>query len=276
MCDTAFVLVTDESYLYRAKKTIIDLRSKGQWHDTIVLICIGSFDLNPNFVDFYDLTIKRFPEIEEKHKLQQLLDHKPFSDTIDGREITKINQWEKLHVFDPFFCKWERIVFLDAGLRILDKVSETLLEVPWKGKLVAPNDGGNYISNNVDKLFNTQISNQNKNKINQLMLETNNHELLSSSYFLNCIWIYDTSILEIVDKKELICGMLEYPICKTNEMTLMNIYFHFKYHLWEEMPVRTSKGKILFEWCETNNPIASSWREYCCIKYPNTISFDDT
>ena len=108
------------------------------------------------------------------------------------------------------------------------------------------------------------------------MLETNNHELLSSSYFLNCIWIYDTSILEIVDKKELIRGMLEYPICKTNEMTLMNIYFHFKYHLWEEMPVRTSKGKILFEWCETNNPIASSWREYCCIKYPNTISFDDT
>ena len=101
-------------------------------------------------------------------------------------------------------------------------------------------------------------------------------EELQEPYFLNCMWVYDTAILDICSKTEMIQGMLDYPVCLTNEMTMMNLFIHFKYGLWERFPVRAHNGKILFDWCEANNPKPSSWRDYCFIKYPNTITFEDT
>ena len=47
--DTVFVLVTDQNYFNKAKRTIIDLRTKGNWNKEVVLITID-FDLNSNFV----------------------------------------------------------------------------------------------------------------------------------------------------------------------------------------------------------------------------------
>ena len=42
MTKTVFVLVSDSAYMHRAKKTIIDLRSAGQWHGDLVLINVGN------------------------------------------------------------------------------------------------------------------------------------------------------------------------------------------------------------------------------------------
>ena len=107
MINTVFVLVSDTAYLNRAKKTIVDLRSAGQWHGDLVLINVGNAVLNPTFLDFYKIEEKRFPEIQEKRVLAgNILKNNPFTDTIDGREISLLNQWEKLHVMDPFFKKW--------------------------------------------------------------------------------------------------------------------------------------------------------------------------
>lgn len=274
---TVFVLVSDERYLYQTKNTIIDLRSRGQWHGDLVLICIDIPNLNPNFADFYNITVKRFPQIDQKHMLLRQLHYASFTDTIDGREIQKINQWEKLHVMDPYFKQWDRVVFLDAGLRVLQNVHESILKLDYKHKFLAPDDGGNYIASpNPNKLFKTQVSQALPLRIHDLKKEFGDN-ILEQPYFLNCIWVYDTSILDRVSKEEMIDGMLRFPICKTNEMTMMNLYIHFKYKLWERFPVMSSiPNKILFEWNETNNPNPTTWRDYCFIKYPHTITFDDT
>lgn len=299
--NTVFVLVTDDGYLFRAKKTIQDLRSRGMWLGDIVVINIGSLPLQSNFKDFYRLKEKRFPPIEEKFQLLHKLNFSPFLDTIDGREISKINQWEKLHVMDSYFQKWERVVFLDSGLRVLDDVYSTVLQLDYKGKFLAPDDGGNYVTlPNPTKLFHTQVSEASPSRIDKLKKDFPVLEDLDQPYFLNCMWVYDTSILSICSKDEMISGILEYPICLTNEMTLMNLYLHYKYNLWERFPVYIERHdhlesnshdssdsseksnndgtvkKILFEWCEANNPQPSSWRDYCFIKYPCTLSFDDT
>ena len=79
---TVFVLVSDERYLYQTKNTIIDLRSRGQWHGDLVLICIDIPNLNPNFADFYNITVKRFPQIDQKHMLLRQLHYASFTDTI--------------------------------------------------------------------------------------------------------------------------------------------------------------------------------------------------
>jgi hypothetical protein len=70
--------------------------------------------------------------------------------------------------------------------------------------------------------------------------------------------------------------MNKYTFCKTNEMGLMNILFHFKYQLWDRLPIKASNEKYLFDWCESNQDHKTTWRDYCFIKYPITISFDDT
>jgi hypothetical protein len=59
-------------------------------------------------------------------------------------------------------------------------------------------------------------------------------------------------------------------------MALMNIYIHFKYGLWERFPVKATNGKILFDWCESNNPEPTTWRDYCFLKYPCSITLEDT
>jgi len=264
--DTVFTLVTDSNYFNKARRTIIDLRSKGNWKGDIVLITIN-FDLNTNFKDFYNVTEKKFTQIDKSILLFKI-GLSGFDDTTDKREVNKLNQWEKLHVFDDYFSKWSRVVFLDAGLRLLDDV-KYLLDIDYKNKILAPKDGKLY----QDQAFNCQLSYDFPELIESLKSEFG-EQILKSNYMLNCMWIYDTNILKLCDKNQLIEAMNKYTFCKTNEMGIMNIIFHFKYHLWERLPIKASNGKILFDWCELNNP-NTNWRDYCYIKYPVTISFDD-
>jgi hypothetical protein len=98
---------------------------------------------------------------------------------------------------------------------------------------------------------------------------------MESNFMLNCMWVYDTNILNVCNKSELIEAMNKYTCCKTNEMGIMNLIFHFKYKLWEGFPIRSSNNKFLFDWCELNQTYHTTWRDYCFIKYPCSINFDD-
>jgi len=264
---TVFTLVTDIGYFSKAKRTIIDLRSKGNWCGDIVVVTID-FELNTNFKDFYNITEVKFPKIDKTDLLEKI-GRNGFSNS-DKRELTKLNQWEKLHVFDKYFKKWEKVVFLDAGLRVLDDI-KYLLEIDCKDKIVAPKDGKHYI----DQDFHCQLSYDKPELIDSLSNEFG-ESILKSNYMLNCMWMYDASILDLCNKEQLIEAMNKYPFCKTNEMGIMNLLFHFKYHLWEPFPVKASNNKFLFDWCELNQTYTTTWRDYCFIKYPVTISFEDT
>ena len=52
---TVVVTITDAGYYHKAKRTIIDVRSRGKWTGDLVLITVG-FDPNRNFCDFYNVT----------------------------------------------------------------------------------------------------------------------------------------------------------------------------------------------------------------------------
>jgi hypothetical protein len=263
--DTTFALVSDIAYWEKTKRTILDLRSIGKWNGTIVLVTID-FDLNDNFKDLYGITEVKFPIIE-KDVLLKKIGKDGFSNS-DKRELNKLNQWEKLHIFDSYFKQWQRVVFLDAGLRIFDDI-KFLLELDYKNKILAPIDGKHYQHNK----FKDQLCYDKPEVFNYLMSQYDS-SILTSNHMLNCIWIYDTNILELCDKSKLIDAMNNYPLCRTNEMGIMNLLFHFKYNLWQPFPVKASNDKYLFDWCEANNP-NTTWRDYCLIKYPITISFED-
>ena len=260
---TAFVTLCDEPYLHKAIRTIKDIRRVGQWTGDLVLITVG-FTIDEEIKKKYSITTVSFPGIDT----DSLLSHfraNPFTvPTCDGREFKKCTQWEKLHVFDSFFCKWERIVFVDAGLRLLDGV-DNFLCLEWRGRFLAPDDTWNDYS----KRFRCQLELP-KNEEHLRVLENKYGNILDEKYFLNCIFIFDTSLLSVESKEEMVMIMNMFPIWRTNEMGVMNIFFTFYLKVWSPFPTKARNGKFLFDWCEYNRP-STRWFDYCALKYPATI-----
>jgi hypothetical protein len=259
---TVFVTLCDEPYFHKAMQTIKDIRGVGEWTGDLVLITVG-FSIPEEAKKFSVIPVS-FPGIPTESLLAHFRAN-PFSvPTCDGREFKKCTQWEKLHVFDSFFCKWERVVFMDAGLRLLDGVGN-FLSLEWRGKFLAPDDTWNDPS----KTFRCQIEmSKNEKYIEDL---SSKYDFLDQKYFLNCIFIFDTSLLTNTSKEEMIVIMNTFPIWRTNEMGVMNIFFTFHLKVWTPFPTFAKNGKYLFDWCEYNRP-NTSWYEYCALKYPVSLS----
>lgn len=260
---TAFVTLCDEQYLNKAIRTIKDIRGVGQWAGDLVLITVG-FTLDEESKKKYSITTASFPDIDT----DSLLSHfraNPFTvPTWDGREHKKCVEWEKLNVFDCFFCRWERIIFVDAGLRLLDGV-DNFLCLEWRGRFLAPDDTWNDPS----KTFRCQIEIP-KNEEHIRVLDSTYGNILDQKYFLSCIFIFDTSLLTAESKEEMVMIMNTFPIWRTNEMGVMNIFFTFYLKVWSPFPMRARNGKFLFDWCEYNRP-STRWYEYCALNYPVTL-----
>lgn len=57
----------------------------------------------------------------------------------------------------------------------------------------------------------------------QRLFEEYSKDILEERYFLNCIWVYDTKLIKTCGMTDLIEAMNKYPICRCNEMTIMNL-----------------------------------------------------
>lgn len=261
---TVFVTICDEAYFGKAIQTIQDIRGKGQWAGPIVLIAVG-FTPSKELCDQYILEYVQFPTIPTDYLLEQYRKNPLSIPTHDRREFTKVTQWEKLHLFDTYFKQWERVVYLDAGLRILDNV-ENFLCLDWKGKFLAPDDTWN----DANKRFRCQLEMTNNPHVLTSFTETYGAGILDETYFLNCMWIYDTALLTVSYKNDMIDIMNRYPLWRTNEMGVMNVFLCFQHRLWTPFPLVAKNGKYLFDWCELNRP-STHWQQYCALKYPVTL-----
>ena len=262
--NTVFITLCDIKYYERARKTIHQLRSFGQWEGEIILITID-FDLEEIFKKQYNVKEKKFPIIDKTLLLEKI--RNGFTDG-DKREITKLTQWEKLHVFDEYFKQWKRVVFLDAGLNVLDSV-EYLLELDFNNKFLCGSDRGDGIKKHNNNKFYGQLTKDSPDIVEKLVKEFGKNISFDSDYFLNCMWVYDSKILDFIKKEEFLDIMNRFPVFKTNEMGVMNILLHFKYNVWVPFPEKTKHDKYLFDWCELNRP-GSYWNQYCFIKYSST------
>lgn len=117
---------------------------------------------------------------------------------------------------------------LDAGLRVLDRI-QILADLPCKGVLMAPDDAAGY---DTEKRFGGIIETD-RNPIVGKLFQEYDKSIMQERYFLNCIWMYDTALLKTISFEELVHAMNTYPICRCNEMTIMNLIFTFKYRVWK-------------------------------------------
>jgi len=244
---------TDAKYLERAKRTIRDIRVKGQYFGDLVVMTDGLFKIDQRYINKMNLIVREYPDVDVSSLLPKIRSH-PFNNS-DGREYTKLKQWNKFYVFDTYFKQWDFVFFVDAGLRIFDNI-EYFYPQFRENAIVAMDDGHPEFT----KKFTSQIELSNISVVEKLKTIYD----INSSYFLNCLFIFDTSLITDHTLSDLIDLMNEYPICKTNEMAIMNIYFHKS---WIPMNIYLQRSKILFDWTERNG---NSWNNYVSLKYPST------
>jgi hypothetical protein len=263
-------ILTDRNYFYKARQTIIDIRSRGKWDGDVVLISVD-FNIPDDFLKMYNITELKVSHINTDYLLEQYKKC-PIRPTCDNREYAKLTQWDKFYVFSDYFKAWDRVIFFDAGLRVLDSISY-LLEFDCSGVIMAPDDSAPY---DTQKRFGAIIETDQNIEVVKTLFKEYSCDILNERYFLNCIWMYDTVLLDKINISELESAMNMYPICRCNEMTIMNLVFTFKYKVWRPFPDFTLSGKRLFTWTENdrNHDKDLIWSDYCFIKYPYTISFD--
>jgi hypothetical protein len=254
---TVFVTLCDAPYFQKAHQTIKDIRIRGKWTGDLVLIAVD-FVPDPAIVEKYKVSVVSFPRINLTAYLEKIR-AKPFSvPTDDGRELKKTTQWEKFHAFDPYFNAWERVVWVDAGMRVLDDV-QALLDVPWAGAFTAPKEWYPFGKALELKNWPTELCEaQEKYKIN-----------LDGLFFINCFWIYDTRLN--IQKSELL-ECLAFPIWRHNEMGAMNAVINYKRGLWNLLPDSVPGSKQLYAWSDINHK--KDWHHFVVIKYPVSIKFD--
>lgn len=267
MISTTFAVLTDQAYFEKAKRTIEDLRSAGQWTGDIVLVAVG-FTPSQNYIDYNRLTVMRVEPIDKSLLIKQLKEH-PIKSMDDNRTFGKLTQWDKFYIFHEYFKNWKRVIYVDAGLRIFNPV-HPLLDIEYQGSIVAPDDCGPYDNGN---RFIVQLDLEANFQVNDRLIDNFGIDLFSEHYFLNCFWIYDTDILNKFTMQDLIDLMNLYPICRTNEMSIMNLLLNFKLGLWTPLPHKAENGKYNFGWSELNYRERPTWREFIAIKYPVTINF---
>ncbi len=260
---TVFVTLSDQNYCGKAFRTIRELREKGQWKGPIVYLAVD-FTPPTETLKQYDVILRRVNHIDTSRLVEQLNEF-PIGPSDDGRHLGKLVQWDKLYVFSDYFLKWNRVIFCDAGLRIFDSV-HALLSLDWKGAIMAPDDSDPYDNGN---RFKCQLHLDKNPAVAERLLATFGETILTQKYFLNCIFMYDTDLLQQCGFNELVEAMNDYPICHCNEMTLMNLLFTFKLGVWKPFPQRVGH-KYLFGWSEINYKEKPTWRDFHFIKYAVT------
>ncbi len=259
---TVVALVTDRNYFHKALTTIQQIRAPGEWEGDIVLLAV---DFEPELAKIQPLNIlvHRVNHIDTSQLLEVYKKY-PLKSS-DNRHTGKLTQWDKLQIFSPFFKTWERVVYFDAGLHVLDTL-QPLLDLPWRGKFLAPDDSDPYDSKN---RFQCQLQLSANPDAAKRFQENWSAEILKQKYFLNCLWVYDTALLSQVSMEEMIQAMNAYPICGTNEMVILNLFFTFKLKVWEPLPQKAGP-KYLFGWSELNYKERPTYKSFHFLKYPVT------
>jgi hypothetical protein len=256
------VVMSNEKEKHRAEGTLRAAREAGEWTGELVWVAIG-FHPDPTITERWNITVMNRSMID----LQWLWDLRkkyPFEES-DGRELSKLIQFSKWRVFDCEFLQWRSMLYLDAGTYIANPIAP-FFDVPHEGRIVAPDD--RFPFNDPDKTFRRQwdaksmpeIYHDLKNYCAAIDPQWWNEK----GYFLNCIWLMDTSLIHPNTQEDLLVLLRRFPISKTNEMAIMNLYYHDQ---WSPLP-ETHHGHRLFDWTERFD---HKTKDYILLKYPRGV-----
>lgn len=258
---TQIALVFDESFLARAKKTISQIRSPGNFPGQI--LCIIPEDLQSTYVDWFmddnNLKILSFPRLDRAAELK-ILKEKPFIMS-DGREFNKVFQWHKLYLFHPDILSLNcKIIYIDCGMNIFRDLSPLVSLEPGKF-LLAHSDSHPYYQNRLIDQFDGGY-------YKDLILELNSVYTLDIDYFQSGCLVYNSYKIPDNSFENMLFLSRRYINSRTNEQGIMNLYFNAGLNLWRQLPIMHGDSYIYDFWERGRQPA----NKYIMLKYPKSTS----
>jgi hypothetical protein len=229
------VLLCNRLYLSRCIQTIINLRTIGKYNgpnDYILLIRgddwnLDSIDKESANILSTNVKIIYFSDIDLSSITEQ---HNKYSYSSPWNNHThKTFQWHKLYLFHSYFKQYEKILYIDVGMKIYKDI-HPLFEIDCKNSLLAHSDAYPYKHGwTLEVQFEM---NANKDCSTKLSKQYN----LNVDYFQTTIMLFDTNIIKEDTFDNLKLLMNTYPISKTNEQAIMNLYFNCEEKVWKQIP----------------------------------------
>ncbi len=212
----------NEYYIKEMLRTIYEIRKIGNYNLDIVLM-IGN-DLKEKLAEENEITIKlrelsviiKYFEDIDRSKYLKLFEEKPFQEG-DKREITKVFQYHKFHLFNIYFKQWDKIFYIDVGMHIFKDLNR-MLNIECNNKILAHADAYPYYKNKLEcqfeKITYKEVYDKLKQKYN-----------MKKDHFQTGILMFNTNIIKENTFNELVKLSDEYYNSKTNEQGILNLYF---------------------------------------------------
>lgn len=249
------VVFSDKNQSRRAEKTIRMVRREGAWKGDVVWVAIHVKNF-PSWTKELEILVRNYPPLLMQY-FEEFRKKNPFCIPSDGRETNKLIQFSKWWVFDPWFREnYDSLLYLDAGMHVFQPLFPWF-QLPHKNAFLAPDD--RYPFDDLNKKFMSQWD-----TCLPPLLTDLNHFLKAKNrnkegYFLNCVWLMCTSLIKDTTIRELLSLAKRFPISRTNEMAIMNLYFE---KCWKPIP-----QPFYFDWTNRNS---HKENESILIKYPRS------
>jgi len=231
----SIVVMANKKYIVHFDEMHHQIRDIGNYDGDIVLLTDGKTNCTKvKKLNDSKLSISRFEQIKFSKNTNKSLNMIEF-----GRNKDKPFQWNKFYLFHEYFKQWNYIFYLDINMRIHGDIND-LLKLGTVNTLYAPYDA----YPNLDWTLATQFD----NKSAILGDLKNNYNLKNRKYFQTGILFYDTSIIKKSTFKKLYNLTEKYPISKTNEQGIMNLFFLYDYPVFKRLPEEVNFKKTYTYW----------------------------
>ena len=244
----AVCVVGDFKFLHKYLKNFLsELRNNGNFNDDVIVIT--SF-LTPKFYFKWITKDKKLIFLKRKkikfsnethHSLQNLNTHNQ-----PNRHIHKPYQWQKLFVFDYELKKWDFILYIDINMHIHYPLNK-LLSIYPEGKFTARTDGY------PDYVHDLQSQFDESHELNNYLTEKYN--LNTKYYFQTGVMYFDTNLISKNTISEILSLVEEFPISKTNEQGILNLYFLYKNPIFQELILEIDDFLVYYYWLVRNKKI---------------------
>jgi len=241
----AVCVVGDFKFLRRyLNKFILQIRNNGRYQgDIVVLTSKYTPSIFLNIKNKTNLKFLRFKKIEFDNTTDEIL-KKIDTNGQPNRHVYKRFQWHKVHLFDSKLKEWKYIFYIDINMSIHKDINPILRLKP-EGLLYANRDA----DDNHDWKLKNQFDTNHK-KFNDLVEK---YDLNISNYFQTGILYFDTDIIDFQTKNDLLDLIKLYPISRTNEQAIMNLYFIFNKNLYTELPKKIGDVDTYSYWKNNDN-----------------------
>jgi len=243
-------LIADKKYIKHFIPIYKQLRSVGKFDGDIVLITNTNkkkLQRKVNDDSFLILNRKQFRFSKDIDKKIKRINQP------DKRNIKKKYQWNKIYLFDKYFKNWDVVLYIDINLRIHDNVNE-IFDLYKKDRILAHHDS--YPE------YKWKLANQFDQEKPEYKILAKNFNLSNREYFQTGLMLYDTSIINSQTINELINLANTYPISKTNEQGVFNLYFIDIKKAYQQLPIKNNEKFIYDYWRREKGTYIISKRDF--------------